>query len=424
MDSSRPTKAELLSRLRVLIAAAASDTVAPEGRSRTSRKAIVREADAIITHIEVNGQHGVGALTSRLFAGYPNILSIRSANYYNGEQDFGELHLCLSHEDPSRDAVFQTTLNALGENTVRRVLCVPYFADDVRNALAIKEIFGVPMCTYLMDDQNVCVDGIPDDLMRELLAKSALRLGISPELCFAYELKYGCKIHFLPPVVTARYIQSQTRAPEMRREGVIIGNIWGQRWLDLLRETVRHSGVTLRWYSNGNFRWLNCSKEDLVRDGIIPHEGAPVPDEELVEILRQAPFAVVPTGVLDDTDDRRFIAWLSLPSRIPYIVATSHAPIVVLGDPRTGAARFVEQHLVGVVAPYKAEAFRAVVDDLLLPEVNLGIRRMALALAGRFTDVGTAEWIWQSLARGEPLDRRYEDMLPKIRPELTHLFAR
>ena len=46
------------------------------------------------------------------------------------------------------------------------------------------------------------------------------------------------------------------------------------------------------------------------------------------------------------------------------------------------------------------------------PALNLAMRKRALAAAGRFTDSGAAEWIWQSLARGEPIDQRYEDLLP------------
>jgi hypothetical protein len=410
------SKRELISQLRELLAG-----VPPAPAGKPSRHAVLHAADAIITHIEVNDQHGVGALTRKLFAGCPNILSVRSADYYNGEQGFGDRHFCLSHAEKTRDAVFQTTLNALGETTVARVLCIPYFADDVRNALAIKEIFGAPLCTYLMDDQNVCAGGIPDELMRELLAKSTLRLAISPELCVAYATKYGCRMHFMPPLVSAEYVQKQIQMPPLSREGVIVGNIWGQRWLDLLRHTVRDSGITLRWYSNGNFRWLNCTREDLVRDSILPHEGAPLPDAQLVEILRSASFVVVPTGTLDDTDDRRFIARLSLPSRIPYVLATSHAPILVVGDRRTGAARFVEQYGIGAVTPYRQDAFREAADRILSPAINLAMRGNALASAGRFTDIGAAEWIWQSLARGQPLDRRYEDMMPATPPDLSDL---
>src|ERR1035437_3553670 len=69
-------------------------------------KPILRDADAIITHIEVCGRHGVGRLVQMLFDGEPSILSIRSANLYGCQQEFGGLDLCISHEDKSRDAVF------------------------------------------------------------------------------------------------------------------------------------------------------------------------------------------------------------------------------------------------------------------------------------------------------------------------------
>ncbi|MCX6376603.1 MAG: beta-1,6-galactofuranosyltransferase, partial [Armatimonadetes bacterium] len=271
---------------------------------------------------------------------------------------------------------------------------------------------------YLMDDQNVCADEIPDDLMRELLAKSSLRLGISPELCIVYGLKYGHRIWHLPPVVPGRLIPSRLNVPRIsppKRRGVIIGNIWGRQWVELLRGTVRNSGVSLTWYCNGEFRWLPCGKDSLVADSIFPRD--PLPEEELIRTLREAWFAVAPSGTLDQADDHRFIAQLSLPSRIPYLMATSHLPVLVLGSRKTGAARFVEQ------LDYNRQSFIGAVNLLCQPDVNLAMRRRALTLAGRFSDTGAAEWIWQSLARGEPVDRRYEDLMPDEPPELSHLLA-
>lgn len=385
----------------------------------------LRDADAIVTHIEVNDKHGVGVLIGRLFRHHRNIISIRSQDHYGGEQDFAGMCLRIGHQDTSRDAVFKNVLDALAGNTIARVLCVPYYPDDARNALVLKEAHGVPLCTYLMDDQNICVDGIPDELMRELLAKSSLRLAISPELAVSYELKYGCKFWFMPPVATAAHILSELRpweaARSERRAGVMVGNIWGQRWMDLLRETVRGAGITLRWYSNSYFRFLSGDRDELARDSIIVPEGPPLPDLELIEVLRQAPFVVVPSGTLDASDDRRFIAQLSLPSRIPFIMATSHTPIIVLGDRRTGAGRFVEDLEIGMVCPYDRESFQAAVDKITQPDVNLAMRGNALARAKRYSDEGVAEWIWQSLARGGPLDQRYEEMMPKQKPDLEQL---
>ncbi|MGA2771777.1 MAG: hypothetical protein ABSG26_13270 [Bryobacteraceae bacterium] len=387
-------------------------------------KPVLHGADAIVTHVEVCGCHGVGQLVQMMFDGEPNILSIRSANLYGGRQEFGGFDLCISHEDKSRDAVFCRVLDAVGQTTVKRVLCIPYYADDVRTAIALKEIFGVPLCTYIMDDQNVCADGIPDDLMSELLAKSQLRLAISPEMSTVYGLKYGCRMWYMPALAPVGLVPSRLVAPPPEadaRHGIIIGNIWGERWVELLRNTVRDSGVTLTWYCNGEFRWLPCGKEDLIADSIMPRD--PLFGEPLAQALRNTRFSVVPSGVLDESDDRRFIAQLSLPSRIPYMMAVSHIPMLVLGSRDTGAAHFVEQFGIGAVAGYEKEAFVEAVDYITRPEVNLEMRRKALALAGRFTDVGAAEWIWQSLARGEPVDGRYEDLMPPKRPDLSRLLS-
>src|SRR5262249_40664386 len=157
-------------------------------------------------------------------------------------------------------------------HTARRVLCVPYFPDDARTAIAVKEIYGVPMCTYIMDDQNVCADGIPDHLMHELLTKSELVLGISAEMCNVYERKYGCKTWPMPALVPGRLIPSRLNVPatDPEKHGVIIGNIWGQKWVELLRTTVRGSGIKLSWYCNGEFRWLPCGRDTLMEDSIIP----------------------------------------------------------------------------------------------------------------------------------------------------------
>jgi hypothetical protein len=373
-----------------------------------------QEADAIVAHIEINQHHGVGVLLERLFGASENIVSIRSQNYYDGKQSFGAMHARIAHGNASRDMVVWNTLEGLRGATIRRILCVPYFPDDALTALALKSAFGVPLCTFLMDDQNLYTDGIPDAIMAKLLAESSLRLAISPDMRAGYEAKYRCKMWFMPPLAPTRFVPQKLNQlpPAALRDTppAILGNIWGQRWLELLRGTVRGSGVRLRWYNNGEFRWLPCGKEDLKADGIEPQEGA-MPDDSFVEVLRQTPFVVLPSGTLDDTDDRRFIAQLSFPSRIPYILAVSHAPILVLGNPQTAAARIVTHLGIGAVVPYERKAFLEAVERIMQPEVNRAMRRAAFVLSVRFTDLGAAEWIWQSLAQGQPVDRRYEDLM-------------
>jgi hypothetical protein len=199
-------------------------------------------ADAIVAHIEINEHHGVGVLLLRLFGDASNVVSIRSNDYYGGRQDFGALHACIPHGGASRDLVMWNVLDALGGATVRRVLAVPYFADDARNAIALKEAFGVPLCTFLMDDQNLCSDGIPDAVMAELLKKSSFRLAISPEMCVAYEAKYGCKIWFMPPLAPTRLILRQlNELPEQALRGREPGQAVARR---VAVDRARHGGHT------------------------------------------------------------------------------------------------------------------------------------------------------------------------------------
>jgi hypothetical protein len=398
-----------------LLALTSPSTNGP-GPSGRGGNVTLTDSDAIVSHIEVNDRHGVGVLLRRLFSHQSNVLSIRSKDFYEGRQNFGDQHLRISHDDQTRDSVFARVLGALRGSTVKRVLCVPYFRDDVLTAIALKEIFAARLCTFLMDDQNLHADEIPDAPMRELLEKSSLRLAISPELAMGYEQKYGCKMALMLPVVSTplilRHLHPLPEDVLRRRAGAIVGNIWGQRWLHLLRETVRHSGITLRWFCNSEFEWVACGLEELGADGIVPHAGPALPDTELVDELRRTPFVVVPSGVLDDTDDRRFIAQVSLPSRIPFIIATSQAPMLVLGSSATGAARFVTRTGTGLVAPYNREAFRQAVERISRPEVNLAMRQAALLVAPRLVDIGAAEWIWESLERGVPVDARYQDFMP------------
>ncbi len=340
------------------------------------------------------------------------MLSIRSQDHFGGEQRFGRLSLRLSHRGP-RPAVYAEVQSALRGVAPRRVVCIPYYPDDVWTAIALKDIHAVPLCTYLMDDQNVYSDGIPDGLMRELLAKSDLRLAISPELRAAYQEKYGQRFWVLPPVVSGKLIRTEpspTSAGALQaRNGVVVGNIWGRRWLELLRATVRGSGLTLDWYCNSGLRSVSAPDE-LAGEGIRAH-GA-VPDEDLVRILRERPFAVIPSGTLDESDDRRFIAQLSLPSRIPYILATSNTPIIVLGDSRTAAARFVTRTGIGVVAGYEPASFLRAVDAVVDAEAHAAHRRRAAALAQAFCADGVRDWIWSSLAMGAAVDDRFENLLP------------
>ena len=76
---------------------------------------------------------------------------------------------------------------------------------------------------------------------------------------------------------------------------------------------------------------------------------------------------------------------------------------------------------IGMVAPYDRCAFQEAVERISRPDVNLEMRSAALMLAMRFADLGAAEWLWESLTSGEPVDRRYEEMMPRQRPDLSRI---
>lgn len=375
-------------------------------------------ADIVITPCEVVDLHGTGVLVSRMFPDSSPIISLRSTNFYDVPQEFGAANFCLPLIQASVKEVTAWVKWCLAGTTVRRALCLPYLPAEPVIAIAIKELFKVPLCTFIMDDKNVCADGISDSLMEEFLAKSDLRLVISPEMRSAYERKYGLKFHLVPPLVSDSLVRrSPQPAPERvdRKRGVMIGNVWGQRWLDMLRTTFRNTGYQVDWYCNQkNPRALILDRDELARDGI--HLLEPVHDTQLPAILEKYAFAIVPSDPLDGQSPPsvQAIAELSLPSRMTFIVATSHLPILLLGHPRSAAAGFLRRFDLGRIIPYETEAARDAISELLDPAVQSSIRARAASIAEKFSAAGAADWIWRSLATGHACDPIYEHLMPPL----------
>ena len=378
------------------------------GSDRPLPRQALRDADAIVTTNEVCERHGTGVILRRIFAGSPNILSIRSTRLYQ-DHALGEAQLCLSQDGLGRSESFAHVLSILNGSTIKRVLCVPFLPDELITAVILKELFNAPLAVFLMDDNNIHAGGIPDELMREALEKATLRLAISPELRDAYEQKYNLKFWVLPPVVDERALQrtsSSTVASAVEGQvGALIGSLWSRNWLEQLRKTIREAGIKLHWYGNATAPWLKVTAEELRQDGII--DCGFLPEAELTKKLAQYQYAVVPSGSLDANDDRPEIARLSLPTRLPYLMV-SNIPVIVLGSSATAAARFVERFGVGKVCPYDPAALRRTLVDIAQPNQQLALRAAAAAQSGLFSAQGVADWIWKSLEQGQPSDERYE----------------
>ena len=384
----------------------------------TSSGATGERFDAVVAHVEVTDHHGVGVLLQRVFGTAPRILSIRSQDQFGGEQRFGDRNLRLSHGAATRSVVYERVLSALEGTKVDRILACPYFADDAKTAVVLSDLHGAPICTWLMDDQNVVEQGIPDPVMAELLERSRVRFAISGEMRDAYEAKYGLRFGVVPPTVSPDLVQDRPLDPPRTlgaERGAIVGNVWGRHWLDLLRRALRGSGLRLDWFCNSGARWFTDSESELEADGLFPCGRLPT-EEQLKRELQCRPFAVVPSGTLDDQDDRRAIATLSLPSRVVFIFAATNTPVLVLGSRETAAARFVTEHGIGVAAGYEPSEISSAVAHLLDPGAQREMRRRAATLAPSFSSDGLREWIWRSMETGKPADRRFEDLFPRSRP--------
>jgi FkbM family methyltransferase len=384
--------------------------------------------DVIVTCCEVSDRHGTGVLVQRIFSDDANIFALRGVNYYGGDQDFGRAQACLNVGDLSRAHVFAAVLSTLENCQPQRVVCIPFQNEDVRLAIATQALFGIPLCTYLMDDPNVHANYVSDELMQELLEKSTLRLAISPEMKQAYEGKYRLKFWTLPPVVTSELIRPQayqSAAVDLAaKRGILVGNVWGQDWLDRLRQTVRGTGIVIDWYCNNadQCSWLNFDRAELAEDGITLY--AALPEPELAQVLQSYAFALLPSGTLAADDSKKSIAALSLPSRIPFLLASSQMPVIVLGSAETASARFVRRFELGAVVNYVASEFQAAVARICTPAQQTQMRENAAKLAPIFDCQGVSDWLWQSLAQGEAIDDRYEQLLPPLPGDLSYFVDR
>jgi hypothetical protein len=393
---------------------------APETGGQVDVTSLPPESDVVTTAAEINEFHGTGTLLFRIFPDASSIISLRTSNFYDGNQTFGAASYCLPLSRASRAEVYSWVRWYLSGTHVRRILTIPYLPADPLVSLAVKDQSNAPLCTYIMDDKNVCDDGISDELMEELLTKSDLRLVIGPEMREAYEKKYRMKFWVMPPLVPESLLSREMlplRDGIDLKRGVLLGNIWGQRWLDMLRETFRDSGYQVDWYCNTKDPlFLTFDRADMERDGI--RLQSPIPEHRLPEVLQRYPFAVVPTDTLDgrSVPAVQAIAELSLPSRIPTIVATSHIPVLVIGHPATSASRFVSRFEIGETVPYDHHAVSAALDRLTRPATQAAIRNRAAILSRSLSAKGSAEWIWQSLAAGKPCDLIYENLMPAGAP--------
>jgi FkbM family methyltransferase len=384
----------------------------------TARRPRLQDATLLISAAEVSRSHGTGILLYLMLRGQPSLINVRSRNYYK-DNLIGAPQLRYPNELLDRSRIYFHLSRFLKGTTISEIVCVPFYPDDLRTAVAAADITAAPMALYIMDDQNLHADGIPDPLIKEAIQKSAVCFAISEPLRAGYEKKYGRKFWLLPPVAPDEFFAGSELIPANNNppRGVLIGNIWEQSYLDNLRKTVRDSGLKIDWYGNDGKPRLKYDDVELEKDGI--KRFSPLEDEPLVRTLRKYDYTVIPTSILDGKGEKDWLARGSLPSRLIYTLSTALLPTVVLGDPGTAAAKFVRGKDLGTNCEYSGKAFVEAVQRVVNPKWSSAFRNRARDLIPVFRSSTLLDWLRLSIATRRAADDRFEKAFESLRDPLA-----
>jgi hypothetical protein len=366
----------------------------------------------LITHAELCSRHGTGALLIKLLRDEPSLTVFYSHDLFK-THDTNAPSFQILHSGPLGHNGAKLVRSILTEKKVRRMLCVPFYKDDVQTALTAQACTGAPLVLYIMDDQNIHVNEIPDDMMGRLIKRASICLAISPALCAAYEQKYQHRFWLAPPTADPDLFVPPDHhfTPNTPPRGLLVGNVWSIQILNRFRETVHRSGLQIDWCGNAGKPFVDLDPAELSQEGIFLKSHLPEPS--LIELARQADYAVIPSGTLDGTDTHEWLARASLPSRMVYLMAAANVPLIVMGHAQTAAAQFVINLGLGAVCDYSADGFQKAVREVTDPAASSRIRARAQSLSPAFSTKELSNWLWTSMEKGEAADDRFEDLLPR-----------
>ena len=392
----------------------------------------------IVSSVEINSRHGTGLLIQYMFEDFSQITTVSSQRCFHGDRVRSAKHFEVPFEDLDRAQVYELVLSWFKNAPPKRAFVVPYYKTELMVGIALADMFGTEICLHIMDDQCIYEDEISTELMDEAMSKSNLIFVISPEMRDAYKKRFDHTIYILPPVVPesmmsmklqthelasevqhsgssnnpfakmlSRFSSRNETGAESNRRGIIIGNIWNEKWLAKLQDTIRESGHEVDWYSNNPDAILLSSQKDSLADSGI-HLKKPLWGDDLVQELRRRPYALMPSGMLGKDEERESLARLSLPSRVPFVMSVANIPIIVLGSTETAAAKFVERFELGAVIDYEVKQFKSAVNRILEPKVHQDIEKRAKRLAATFSARNLSGWLNESIDLNQPVDNRFE----------------
>jgi len=379
-------------------------------RCRDEASVLVRAAaalgprDLLLSHEEITHRQGTGVLLKRFYPDATEFVTVRSRSFHGGKVEFEGIHFSLDLPALSVEARKAILGRLLAPYRIRRILAVPYFASDFEHALAAKALTKAPLCTFVMDDQAIYCRHVPRELARRLFAASDLRLAISPEMAAVYGRTFKQAFHFMPPVLSdVADAQSNRWTPAAMpwNRVAMLGNVWTAKRFEQLRAFIRSTGWTVDWYGPGpSAAWLRADPASLAKEGIFCRGF--LPEQELISKLAGYPAVLIPSGMLDETEDNEAFSRLSLPSRMLFVLVKTRTPMLVLGSPETAAGRFVLEHGIGRCTSFNAEEACAQLGQLADPARREDYAAAAAHAAVRYVLPHGGNWIWESLAARRP----------------------
>ena len=377
-----------------------------------ARSETIEHVDVVVSCNEVNERHGTGILIKRMFADQSRVISVRAKDDYSGDQSWGRVQTVAPTSATDRASLSRWVLQLTHRFAIDRIFCVPYGEAELELAMALRDASGARFCLYVMDDHNVHEDGISDAVMREAIQKATVRLAISSDMRDYYELKYGRRFWIAPPTILHHQTTPDTPVPGT---AVIVGNIWGRSWLERLRDTIRGSGLKVTWYANNpSAGWLDGALSDLERDGITLLPA--VSEVTLAERLKTFEIALLPSTPEIETAENGGVGALSLPSRVPFILGASSLPIVVLGDERTCASRFVRHFGLGAVGPYSSESLQTAIATVRSAEWRDGHEHRLAVVRGALDCPDLPGWFRSTVDADRPTNPQFESLavMPRL----------